>query len=231
MSITQSVIEAINILRRTHTLIGTFLQSLLIGYSGAVMPGPLLTYNINQSMRVGVRSGFLLVAGHALLELATIALLFLGVGTFLSTNTAQIVIGSAGGILLIFFGAVMIKDVIQGKAKLDMQGNVKEKSRGLILNGIVISAMNPYFIIWWTVVGLGLMMAAFKAYGIIGIAVFFAGHILADFSWYILISFLASRTRKLMNKKAYMIIVVILALVLIGFGINFIMTAVTKLFI
>ena len=104
-------------------MIGTFLQSLLIGYSGAVMPGPLLTYNINQSMRVGVRSGFLLVAGHALLELATIALLFLGVGTFLSTNIAQIIIGSAGGIILIFFGAIMIKDVIQGKAKLDIQGN------------------------------------------------------------------------------------------------------------
>ena len=211
-------------------MIGTFLQSLLIGYSGAVMPGPLLTYNINQSMRVGVRSGFLLVAGHALLELATIALLFLGVGTFLSTNIAQIIIGSAGGIILIFFGAIMIKDVIQGKAKLDIQGNGKEKSGGLVLNGILISAMNPYFIIWWTVIGLGLMMAAFKAYGIVGIAVFFAGHILADFSWYILISFLASRSRKLMNEKAYKVVVIILALVLVGFGINFIMNAAMKLF-
>ena len=211
-------------------MIGTFLQSLLIGYSGAVMPGPLLTYNINQSMRVGVRSGFLLVAGHALLELATIALLFLGVGTFLSTNIAQIIIGSAGGIILIFFGAIMIKDVIQGKAKLDIQGNGKEKSGGLVLNGILISAMNPYFIIWWTVVGLGLMMAAYKAYGIIGIAVFFAGHILADFSWYVLISFLASRTRKIMNEKAYKVVVIILALVLVGFGINFIMNAAMKLF-
>lgn len=212
-------------------MIGIFFQSLLIGYSGAVMPGPLLTYNINQSMRVGIRSGFLLIAGHALLELATIVLLFLGLGTFLSANTAQIVVGSAGGILLIVFGVVMIKDVFKGKAKLDMEGNGKEKSGGLILNGILISAINPYFIIWWTVVGLGLMMAAFKAYGIIGIMVFFAGHILADFSWYVLISFLVSRTRKLLNEKAYMVIVVILALVLVGFGINFIMNAAMKLFI
>jgi threonine/homoserine/homoserine lactone efflux protein len=194
------------------------------------MPGPLLTYNINQSMRVGVRSGLLLIAGHAILELATIALLFIGVGIFLSTNAAQIVIGSAGGALLIIFGAVMIKDVILGKAKLDMQGKQKEKSGGLILNGIVISAMNPYFIIWWTVVGLGLMMTANKAYGIAGVAVFFVGHILADFSWYLLISFLASRSRKLMNEKVYRIIVAILALVLVGFGISFIMTAATILF-
>lgn len=211
-------------------MIGTFFQSLLIAYSGAVIPGPLLTYNINQSMRVGVRSGLLLISGHAILELVTIALLFLGVGAFLSTNTAQIIIGSAGGALLIIFGGVMIKDVIRGKAKLDIQGNGKEKSGGLVFNGILISAMNPYFIIWWTVVGLGLMMAAYQLYGIIGIAVFFAGHILADFSWYILISLLVSRTKKLLNEKAYMIIVAVLALVLISFGINFIVRSAGILF-
>jgi len=211
-------------------LIGTFFQSLLIAYSGAVMPGPLLTYNIDQSMRVGIRSGFLLIAGHAVLELTTIALLFLGLGTFLSTNTAQIIVGLAGGTLFIIFGTVMVKDVIQGKAKLEIQGNEQKKSGGLVLNGIVISAMNPYFIIWWTVVGLGLMMTAYKAYGISGVAVFFTGHILADFSWYLLISFLASRSRKLMNEKAYKIIVAILALVLIGFGISFIMNAAMKQF-
>lgn len=194
------------------------------------MPGPLLTYNINQSMRVGIRSGFLLIAGHAVLELTTIALLFLGLGTFLSTNTAQIIVGLVGGTLLIIFGTVMVKDVIQGKAKLEIQENEQKKSGGLVLNGIVISAMNPYFIIWWTVVGLGLMMTAYKAYGISGVAVFFTGHILADFSWYLLISFLASRSRKLMNEKAYKIIVAILALVLIGFGISFIMNAAIKLF-
>ncbi len=211
-------------------MIGTFFQSLLIAYSGAVMPGPLLTYNIDQSMRVGIRSGFLLIAGHAVLELTTIALLFLGLGTFLSTNTAQIIVGLAGGTLFIIFGTVMVKDVIQGKAKLEIQGNEQKKSGGLVLNGIVISAMNPYFIIWWTVVGLGLMMTAYKAYGISGVAVFFTGHILADFSWYLLISFLASRSRKLMNEKAYKIIVAILALVLIGFGISFIMNAAMKQF-
>ena len=212
-------------------MIGTFFQSLLIAYSGAVMPGPLLTYNINQSMRVGIRSGFLLIAGHAILELATIALLFLGVGTFLSTNTAQIVIGLAGGLLLILFGAIMIRDVIKGKAKLDLQENGKGKSGNLVINGIVISAMNPYFIIWWTVIGLGLMLAAYKAYGIPGIAVFFVGHILADLTWYVFISILVSKARKLLNDKAYKIIVSVLALVLIGFGISFITNAATKLFV
>ncbi len=146
------------------------------------MPGPLLTYNMNQSMRVGIRSGLLLITGHAILELVTIVLLFLGAGAFLSTNIAQIVIGLVGGIVLVIFGISMIKDVIQGKAKLNVQEKGGEHSGGLILNGIVISILNPYFLIWWTVVGLGLMLAAYSAFGIIGIAIFFAGHMLADFS-------------------------------------------------
>ena len=210
-------------------MIGTFLQSLLIGYSGAIMPGPLLTYNINQSMRVGIRSGLLLIAGHAILELLTIIILFLGLGTFLSTNTAQLLIGSAGGTVLVVLGILMIKDLIQGKAKLNVQEKEKERSGGLILNGIVISALNPYFIIWWTVVGLGMMLAANRTYGLIGIVVFFAGHMLADFSWYMLVSFLISRTQKIINEKAYKIIVVILAMVLVGFGVKFLVDATTKM--
>lgn len=215
--------------QRSDILIGTFLQSLLIGYSGAIMPGPLLTYNINQSMRVGIRSGLLLIAGHAILELLTIIILFLGLGTFLSTNTAQLLIGSAGGTVLVVLGILMIKDLIQGKAKLNVQEKEKERSGGLILNGIVISALNPYFIIWWTVVGLGMMLAANRTYGLIGIVVFFAGHMLADFSWYMLVSFLISRTQKIINEKAYKIIVVILAMVLVGFGVKFLVDATTKM--
>lgn len=194
------------------------------------MPGPLLTYNINQSIRVGIRAGLLLIIGHAILEIITISLLFLGLGTYLSTNIAQIVIGAAGGTLLIIFGVLMVKDVIKGQAKFNMVEKGKERSGSLIINGIIISFLNPYFIIWWTVVGLGLMMAAYNAFGVGGIVAFFTGHIMADFSWYILVSYLVSRTRRIMNEKAYKIILVILALTLIGFGINFFIHAGIKLF-
>lgn len=213
-----------------NVLIGAFFQSLLFGYSGSVMPGPLLTYTINQSIRTGVRAGILIITGHALLELLTVAAIFLGLGAYLSTLTAQIIIGLAGGVVMMIFGAFMVRDVVKGKAKLDMEQKGKGRSGGLILNGIIISVMNPYFVIWWMAVGLGLIMAAYNAYGVAGVAAVYFGHILADFSWYVLISFLVSRTRKLIKAKAYRIIVSVLALVLIGFGISFIVDAAIKLF-
>ncbi len=211
-------------------MIGVFFQSLVLGYSGSLMPGPLLTYTINQSIKTGSKAGVLIISGHALLELLTVAAIFLGVGTILSTLTAQIVIGLAGGLVMILFGALMIRDVAKGKARLDMEGQGKGRPGGMVLNGIVISAMNPYFVIWWFAVGLSFILAAYRAYGVAGVAAFYFGHILADFSWYMLISFLVSRTRKLIKEKAYRIIVIVLALALIGFGISFIVDAMIKLF-
>ena len=55
-----------------------FLTAMVIGFSGAMMPGSLLTYTIRQSLSVGPSAGFLITAGHAFLEIILIFLIFLG---------------------------------------------------------------------------------------------------------------------------------------------------------
>ena len=45
-----------------------------------MMPGPLLTVTISEAARRGPLAGPLLVAGHAVLEGALVALLFFGLG-------------------------------------------------------------------------------------------------------------------------------------------------------
>ena len=82
--------------RKGSLLVKIFIQSLLIGYSGAVMPGSLLTYTLERSMQVGVKAGFLVSIGHTLLELLLVMLIFFGFGPYLSTNLAQISIGLLG---------------------------------------------------------------------------------------------------------------------------------------
>lgn len=50
-------------------MITLFLKSLIIGYSGAVMPGSIFTYTVDKSLRNGAMSGLLVSLGHAFLEL------------------------------------------------------------------------------------------------------------------------------------------------------------------
>jgi threonine/homoserine/homoserine lactone efflux protein len=81
-----------------------FLSALTVGFSGAIMPGSLLTYTIRKSLSEGPRAGFIITAGHALLELVLIALIFLGFDTILQSDLAQLLISIIGGALLIYMG-------------------------------------------------------------------------------------------------------------------------------
>ena len=55
-----------------------FLTSLAIGFSGAVSPGPLLTYTITESLKKGFIAGPLISVGHALIELVLVIVFALG---------------------------------------------------------------------------------------------------------------------------------------------------------
>lgn len=211
-------------------MIQIFFKSLLIGYSGAMMPGPLLTYTVDKSIKSGPVTGVLISIGHSLLELVIVILLLSGAGIFLGTEAAQMVIGFLGGIVLVYFGINMIKDAYQNNISINIDAKTKKESRNLIAGGIIVSVSNPYFLFWWAIVGLGLLLSAYTSFGIIGVILFYFGHILSDISWYSIISVLVSRTRKFINQKVYRIVIAILGACLSGFGISFIADSV-KLFI
>lgn len=205
-----------------------FLTALAVAFSGAMMPGPLLTYTIRQSLNTGPHSGFIIIAGHAILEIILIALIFLGFDIILQSNSAQITIGIIGGILLIYMGFDMIFNSLKNKLKIELEYD-KSSTSSMLLSGILISAANPYFLLWWAIIGLGFLIQAYKALGIIGVFTFYVGHILADFIWYSLISLVVGKTRKFIKEKLYRIIIVALGCLLIFFGGSFFYRAIIVL--
>jgi threonine/homoserine/homoserine lactone efflux protein len=202
-------------------MIGAFLQSLLIGYSGALMPGSLLTYTIDKSIKKGATSGLLISIGHSIMELFLVLLMLFGLAKYLSTDLAKTIIGIIGGLILISLGISMIRDIIANKVNIDLEGKADNRTGNMIVGGAVISASNPYFIFWWATVGLGLIMSGYSSFGVLGVIVVYIGHILSDITWYCFISILISKTRVLFNLKIYKVLIVFLGLCLIGFGLRF----------
>lgn len=205
-----------------------FLSALAVGFSGAMMPGSLLTYTIRQSLSAGPRSGFIIALGHALLELMLIILIFLGFDAILQSDTAQIIIGIVGGALLIYMGIDMIINSARNKISVQMEPG-KANAKGMFFSGIVISAANPYFLLWWAVVGLSFVMQSYNSLGFLGVGIYFLGHIAADFIWYGLISVIVGTTRKFIKEKPYRIVIAILGGLLIFFGGRFIYGAIESL--
>ncbi len=189
------------------------------------MPGSLLTYTIRKALSEGPRAGFIIVAGHALLELALVIVIFLGFDMVLQSKAAQVGIGLVGGALLAYMGLDMIRSSAKNRLTVQMDSD-RTGSGSMVVYGIVLSATNPYFLLWWAIVGLGFIMQSYQTLGYMGAGIYYLGHIAADFGWYGLISIVVGKTRKFIKEKPYRVIIIALGAMLIFFGIKFILGAV-----
>jgi len=208
-------------------LISLFFTSFIVGFSGALMPGPLLAVDIAETPAKGARTGPIITGGHALAEIVVVVLLSIGLAVVVSEN--EIIghaIGVIGGAMLLFMGLGMINEL----RKLQSQSQsltAKSKTSGrLIFDGIVASISNPYWFVWWATTGSAFLLKSLK-HGIAGPTVFYFGHILSDLVWYSLVSFLIWNGRKLIGGKGYRILIGACALFLLYLGGRFIYDGLT----
>jgi threonine/homoserine/homoserine lactone efflux protein len=201
------------------SLLTIFAGAFVVGLSGAMAPGPVLTVTISETLKRGFKAGPLIVLGHAILEIILLALIGAGLGPFFEHTVIATVFLAAGGIVLLWMGIQMIA---RNKRTTEDAFNASgaDSRFGPVLAGIVLSITNPYWIIWWVTVGMGFVTQSLQ-FGITGLLSFYLGHILADLAWYSLVSFSVSAGRQLCPPQLYRIIFVLCGIALIGLGILF----------
>ena len=202
-----------------------FVTSFIVALSGAIMPGPLLTVTISESSRRGPMTGPLLIVGHALLELTLVLALLLGLAPLLKMEPVFIVIALAGSAVLLWMGIGMLKSLPSMTLVTDDSSAVK---RNLILSGIIMSLVNPYWSIWWATIGLGYILHSMEA-GTMGVVAFFTGHILGDLFWYAAVSTAIWKGRQLLSDRGYRILIGACAACLIVFSCLFAWSGMQKL--
>ncbi len=199
--------------------LGLFLASaVLISLSGVLSPGPMTAAVVERGGRSGL-SGVYISLGHGAVEFPLIAILAYGAGSFFQSEPVKIVVGIAGGIYLLYLGRGML-----GVKAYDRQ-DVGTRKGSSVLAGVFLSLGNPYFLIWWATVGLGLVISA-MSFGVFGVVLFAVVHWLCDLAW---LGFLSAASRKGVRKfgsgfqtKASLIS----GVVLLFFGVVFIWSAV-----
>jgi len=216
-----------------------FTSSFVIAFSGAMMPGPLLTVTIGESAHRGFIAGPLLILGHAVLEFTLILALAAGLSAFLTKAGVSQTIAVLGGAFLIYMGWNMARDAYAGKISLKAVSQVRQgdgspvsletgtsnhfnKANGHIslhpvLAGILFSVSNPYWMLWWATIGLGYISLSMQR-GFMGLSLFFSGHILADLVWYSLISAAVAGGIKFLSNRIYRGILVACGIFLLVLG-------------
>lgn len=200
------------------TLWGIFVTSFIIGLSGALMPGPVLTVTISQSATRGWMVGPLVVLGHGILELSLVVAIVYGLGQVLTHGSVIGAIGISGGIVLLWMGGSMLRGA--RKVSLVFEGEKGAAALHPVWAGILFSLSNPYWIVWWATIGLSYIAFSMK-YGMMGISSFYTGHILSDLVWYAFVSSLVHFGKRWANDRAYQTLIAICGVLLLGFGVYF----------
>ena len=204
-----------------------FFSSFLIALSGAMMPGPLLTAVIGEASRRGFPAGPLIIIGHGILELVLVAAILLGLAPYLQQQGVFVSIALAGAVILLWMAFSMFRSL--PTLSLSLETGAPQHSN-LIFTGIILSAVNPYWVIWWATIGLGYILHSGQ-FGIAGIIFFFAGHILADFFWYSTVSGAVAGGKRFLSDRLYRGIIGVCAVLLVVFAGYFFYSGLQRLLI
>lgn len=194
-----------------------------IGLSGALIPGPLLVYTLNESLKNGRWAGAKIILGHAIVEVIIIGLMALGLKSIVSNPLILDAVSVLGGLFILYMAYTSYQN--SGE---HIRMNSVGSSYGLVFGGIVFTAFNPSFPLWWLTVGARMLVEGFSSQGYLGALIIVLGHWLADLGWYLLVSHTAATRRKsLVERGWYIPLRKYLSILLAIIGFYFISTTIT----
>jgi len=199
-----------------YEIIEFLITAFVIGLTGALAPGPTLVATIDSSLKTGWTAGPKVFMGHALIELLIFLLIILGLATAATVSHYSRFIALIGGVALIAFGLLTIK----GSRSATIVTPSENKIGSPYAAGILTSAANPYFWIWWLSIGSAFVIDGLKG-GLIMASLFMIGHWCADFGWYTCVSTSLDRSRMILSDTNYRRILTVCGGFLVLFGIYY----------
>jgi threonine/homoserine/homoserine lactone efflux protein len=190
-----------------------------ISVSGVMLPGPLFAANVAYGVKGGWKTGVKMAYGHTVVELPLVIPLGLGAISLSTFPQFREYISVFGALSLFAVAGLQLRAVLKKSSQ-----NYSSK-HGPFFVGMLLSALNPFFLIWWFTIGFKLITDALMLYSFIGITIMFAFHIWMDYAWLVGVGFLSSRGKKILSTKNYRVFMVVISCVLVYFGTTFLTQA------
>ena len=186
-----------------------------------MMPGPMFTVTLAKSLK-SPWAGVLVSLGHAVIEVPLILLVYFGLAEFFQNEIVKLVLSVVGGGMIVW----MAFDLFRARRKIAREG--KDTSYNAFVAGILMSGLNPFFLVWWVTVGSLLLVTFIEAVGEWGLPFFIIVHWLCDLVWLSLVSFVIYRTHSFWGQKFQEWVFIVLSLALLYFGGQFIVKGIIE---
>jgi threonine/homoserine/homoserine lactone efflux protein len=193
--------------------------------SGALAPGPLSFGVLLHGSKGGALAGFSCAIGHTLVEFPLVLALALGLLAATSQPFIKSVIGVAGGIGLIVFGILQIRDTISTGPTVNQSTRTTLPTGALVL-GAALTGLNPYFILWWLTIGSVLIIQALAFTALLGVLVMYVSHVWMDYAFMTALAHFGKKGEAIVGSKYYRIVLAIFGVILIYYGASFIFGAI-----
>ncbi|UCB46586.1 MAG: LysE family transporter [Spirochaetota bacterium] len=164
------------------------LQSMLISLTGVMAPGPITAVTVGKGNE-SPHAGALIAIGHSIIEFPLMVAIFYGFGYLIELSYVKASIALMGGLFLVVMAIGMIRAI--RTARLESGKYISSS----LVAGILLSAGNPYFLIWWITIGAAMVMRSVQ-FGIFGFITFAMAHWICDFVWCYFLSALAFKGRQ-----------------------------------
>jgi threonine/homoserine/homoserine lactone efflux protein len=199
-----------------------------VSASGVFTPGPLFVANMMYSAGHGISSGIKTAHGHALIEAILIVIIATGLfsAPVFVANYADI-IAVIGGVSIVGFAVLQVITTLVQSRTSQMTSSDKVK-RDPFVAGIVFSAFNPFFILWWLTAGLKLVSDSATFGTVAGPTLLFGMHVWMDYLWLAATAYLASKGTMVLESKYYRLLMIGLAGLLAYYGVQFLMSGILK---
>jgi threonine/homoserine/homoserine lactone efflux protein len=202
-------------------LLSFLAEAVLISLSGVMSPGPITAVVVGRGGE-SPYAGPLVALGHGLVEFPLIALIAWGFGTLIQRGWVHTAIALVGGVLLLIMGIGMLRSRRGGGQE------AVPAHRYPLVAGLLLSAGNPFFLIWWVTVGAALIGRSLQ-FGTWGPVALGLAHWSVDLTWCTVLSVLAYRGRRTFGPRFQEALFVLCGAFLVLFGGRYIYEAVTAI--
>jgi threonine/homoserine/homoserine lactone efflux protein len=194
------------------------LLALGVSFSGVIAPGPMFAVTLAKSYK-SPWAGTLMSLGHAVVEVPLILFIYFGFARFFQNHAVQVSLALVGGGMILWLGISMFRE----RLRVTRQG--KDLPYPAFVAGIIMTGLNPFFLLWWATVG-SLLVMKFLDYGTGGLLILIGVHWACDLVWLTFVSQFIHRTHRFLGLRFQEGLFIATALFLAGFGVYYIVSGV-----